>query len=255
MIHGIIQILLIFFIFIFYIEIKKWLTNRKLIGFEASPHQIPIIGGAARFFGKRNDELIEAVLNLFNEVKTTPFYLWLGPILAVGVSEPQDLQIVMTHENSLNKPFFYDYCHCKTSIIATPKETWKRDRRALNTSFNYKVLHNYIKPLNEKSHILIEKMESHLNEPDNIYRTIFICMMDMIVRTTMGSEINLQSEESPGAFLYTVAKQIMNNLQYRVARIWSDGILFIPIYQQLAVMNNNHSNKGTRFFPKFMAKK
>lgn len=40
----------------------------------------------------------------------------------------------------------------------------------------------------------------------------------MITRTTMGSEMELQSER--GAFLYKIVKLIMNSVQYRISRVW-----------------------------------
>ncbi|XP_055309430.1 probable cytochrome P450 313a4 [Sitodiplosis mosellana] len=155
---------------------------------------------------------------MFKQVKTTPWKAWLGPILVIGICEPEDIQIILTSDDCLNKPYFYDQFHCKTSIIATDREIWKPQRRALNTAFSVKVLQSYIPQLNDKSRILLQQMEPFLSEAGDLYRTIFICMIDMIARTTMGTEMSLQSER--GAFLYETVKLIMTNVQYRITRFW-----------------------------------
>lgn len=224
MIHGIISILITLTVFVLSIEVRKWFINRKLRHFE-SPSHLPIIGCIGRFIWKRNDEIIGKALELFNEVKT-PFQAWFGPILVIGVAEPKDIQIILTNEQCLNKPQFYEMFHCKSSIIVIDKEIWKSDRRALNTAFNVKMLQNYVPLLNEKSHILLEKLQLFLHEPGDLYRTIFICMMDMVTRTTMGTDMNMQSDR--GLFFYKIAKQIMHNVMYRIPRLylWWDFMWF-----------------------------
>lgn len=218
MIHGIISIFIILFVFIIYIELRKWHIRKQLRYFEA-PKQWPIIGTGGRFLGKSNDEIIDTIIAIYDEIKSSPFQVWAGPILIVGIREPRDIQTVLTSEHALNKPYFYNLIPCKSGLICEHKDIWKMDRRALNAAFNAKMLQNYIPFLNEKSGILLQKMDVHLNRPGNVYRTIFIGMMDMIARTTMGTEMDLQTTHS-GEYLFDLEKQLMNNLQYRIVRFW-----------------------------------
>lgn len=121
----------------------------------------------------------------------------------------------MNHYDCLNKPYFYDHLHCKTSIIATKREIWRPHRRALNPSFNMGMIQSYVPLINEKSRILLDKMRAHVGKSSDVYKTIFVCMMDMVTRTTMGSELHLQKSER-GLFLYGIAKRIMNNIQVNI---------------------------------------
>lgn len=198
-------------------EIRKWFIKRKMTNF-VSPKQLPVLGVAGRFFGKSNDQIIDIILDIYEEVKTSPIQSWFGPFLAVGICEPHDVEIVLTDERCLNKPYFYNHLHCKSSIIATDREIWKPHRRALNSVFDVRTLQNYVPLLNEKAHILLTKMEPHLNEAVDFYRPIFICTMDSITKTTMGTELNMQLER--GDFFYAIFKQIMESIQYRATRFW-----------------------------------
>lgn len=199
------------------IEIRKWLIQKKLSGF-TSPKQLPIIGVAGRFFNESN--IANVIINLYDEVGKTPMQAWFGPMLVVGISEPEDIQIVLTNDNCLNKPYFYEKFKCKTSILVVKKETWKPFRRALNPIFNLNMLQTYAPLINAKSKILCQKLEMLSNKSDvDIFRPIFISIIDMILKTTMGSEQNVQTTET-GEHLYELGKTMMTNIQYRIARLW-----------------------------------
>lgn len=216
MFPGFVSVLLLLIVYVIYDEVKKWWINAKMCNFE-SPQHYPILGVANRFFGVSNDQLIGVILQLFDEVKT-PSRAWLGPVLIVGVAEPHDIQTVLINDNCLNKPYFYDHLECKTSILISDKDRWKPDRRALNVAFNSQMLRNYTPYLNEKARILLTKLTPFIDIPGDLYRCIFICMMDMITRTTMGIEKHIQFKR--GELHYAMAKQVLNSIQYRVPRFW-----------------------------------
>lgn len=210
------------FIFIFtliliYFEFRKFVVQRKLKGFSL-PKNIPFFGVGLRFFGKTNDEVLDIIDKFFTEVPQLPVQLWFGPLLLIGIGEPKDLQIILNSDHCLNKPYVYDQMMCTTSILATKKEIWRPHRRALNNSFNTKVLVSYVPILNEKSILLVNHLERFVGEPVNLYEMIFKSLMDIIAKTTMGVEMHLQSLR--GEHLYNVAKFLLSNIQRRIVRFW-----------------------------------
>lgn len=217
MVYFIVLVLIPLLVTLLYIEIKKWIVNRKLRNFE-SPPQLPILGVASCIFGITNCEFIDLVFKYFEMVKTTPFYVWAGPFLTFGVADPQSVEILLTNEHCLNRPYFYKHMHCKTSILAIDKETWRPHRRALNAAFNVKMLNRYVPLLNGKARTLINRLQSHLSQPVDLYFILSVCMLDMITGSMMGIEKHLQSDY--GSSLVRVAKHITNSIQYRVSRIW-----------------------------------
>ncbi|XP_055302031.1 probable cytochrome P450 313a4 [Sitodiplosis mosellana] len=217
MIHAIILVLIILCIFIIYEEIRKWFISKKLRNFK-SPKQAPILGAAIRFIGKTNDELIETFLNIFDEVESTPLQMWLGPMLTIGISQPEDIETVLKSEDCLNKPYLYELLKCKTSILATDKEIWKPHRRALNSAFNVKMLQNYVPIINDLSRQMVKKMEPFLGERGDLYRTIFIAQTELVGRTLFGSKLQITSERLSS--LFNSLKLVMNNVQYRILRFW-----------------------------------
>lgn len=214
---GIALILTSILLLIVYLEVRKYFIDQKLQGFELIKG-VPILGAAGRLMGSSNYNFIDVISKFFKEAKSQSFRCWAGPFLVICTMDPKNIEVLMTNENCLNKPYLYEHFHCDTSIIVVDKEVWKPNRRALNSAFAITALQSYMPFLNKKSRILIERMKPQINELNDLYRTISLCMMDMSTRTLMGIEMNLQSEY--GTFLQTTFKQIMNSIQYRVQRIW-----------------------------------
>lgn len=213
-----VTIVTISIIFILYGETRKWYIKRKMKNF-SSPKQLPILGLSGRFIGKPNEEFINIISGIFAEVKSTPVQAWFGPILMVGITEPRDIQTILTSEDCLNRPSFASHFKCRTSLIATDRDIWKPHRRALNSVFNLKMLQSYVPLLNHKACILAKQMEPFLQEPGDLYRTISIGMIDSVAKTTTGIETNLQLN-GRGSTLYEIFRLIMNNVQYRATRFW-----------------------------------
>lgn len=110
--------------------------------------------------------------------------------------------------------------HCDTSIIATDENVWRPDRRALNVTFNLKMLMSYVPKINGKASLLIDQLDSVVagKLPIDLYRMVFKCLLDIVSCTTMGVEMDMQS--SRGDLYYRVAKELMANIQRRYVRAW-----------------------------------
>lgn len=138
----------------------------------------------------------------------------------IGIADPINLQIILNSDKCINKPYMYQFMHCPTSIIATDWETWRPHRRALNTTFNQKILSSYVPKINEKAATLANQLDSMLTEKAKIdlYRMVFKCMMDIVACTTMGVDMGMQS--SRGEECYHAAKVLMANIQRRCVSFW-----------------------------------
>lgn len=85
-----------------FVDYKK-LIEKKLRNFEL-PNQFPNFGVAGNILSKTNHEFIELVINYFDKVKTTQLITYgsdcpisdcLEQILVIGMSEPQDIEIII----------------------------------------------------------------------------------------------------------------------------------------------------------------
>lgn len=49
------------------------------------PRTLPIIGVANRFINKTNEEIVDIIMNIFEEAKTTPAQTWYDNLFTVNL--------------------------------------------------------------------------------------------------------------------------------------------------------------------------
>lgn len=206
------------FIFSLYIEFKKWRLNQtKLNGF-ARLKEYPFAGIGGRFIGQDNEKAMSTLNKLFYEVEN-PFAAWLGPTLMIGIDDPADMQLILNADQCLDKPYMYRHLRNETGLLASRKHLWKQHRRALNPTFNSKVMKSFIPIMNEKARTLVTQIGKNIDGKSfDIYRPVFKALTDTIINTALGTRWELQTTH--GDRLHDIFIEVMNSFQRRVFRFW-----------------------------------
>lgn len=168
--------------------------------------------------GSSNTTIIDEAFKIFNQAKSANCRFWIGWNLGVATYDPKFVEFLLTNEHCLNKPFIYKYLHVDTSILVVDKESWKSKRRALNTAFTATALQSYVPLLNQKTRIISDRIGRYVSKRCDVYRIVFIGMVDTVTRTLMGVDMHLQSKR--GEMIYSMLKQIANSVMYRTVRFW-----------------------------------
>lgn len=198
-------------------ELRKWFVNKLATKF-STLKEWPIVGIGGRFFGKDNEDVMSTLNELFYEAKTTPFRAWLGPDLVVGLDEPDDIQAVLNADECLNKPYMYDNLWNKTGLFTSRDETWKSHRKALNPTFNPKILIGFVPTINAKAKILTDQLNVQVGHSIDIYRPLFKCFTDILVNTAFDTNMDMQGEE--GDRIHDLFIGLMDSFQRRMVRFW-----------------------------------
>lgn len=215
---AILLVLCVVSIVFIWLEWRKWrLESTKLRNYQKL-RSIPFLGVGGRFIGNSNDEVIETITSLFHECVQRPFYCWFGPVLMVGIDEPDDMQLILNADQCLDKPYMYGHLQNETGLLGSPRDIWKVHRRALNPTFNRKVLNSFIPTFNAKAKILADQLDRSVGTDTEIYRPLFKCMMDTIVSTALGMQWNIQN--SRGDEYHDMFIEAMEMFNYRIVRFW-----------------------------------
>uniref|UniRef100_A0A1B0CZT7 Uncharacterized protein n=1 Tax=Phlebotomus papatasi TaxID=29031 RepID=A0A1B0CZT7_PHLPP len=154
-------------------------------------------------------ELIKVVEN-----KETPCNAaFLGPLCHVFVTHHEDVKVLLTSPDALDKTYHYRYLFNETNLLVVPGHVWKVHRKLLNPHFTSPVVHTFIPLFNIKIDILVRKIRENIlsNEPD-IRDTVHNCFLDMICATTFGVDLNLQEGK------HTEFAEAIDNYAKMVAR-------------------------------------
>ena len=60
--------------------------------------------------------------NMFQKAES-PIRAWLGPVLVVGISKPEDMQTVLTSTSCLQKGYMYKFTYNLTGIFSSDGES------------------------------------------------------------------------------------------------------------------------------------
>ncbi|XP_035781490.1 cytochrome P450 4C1-like [Anopheles albimanus] len=151
----------------------------------------PIIGNGLVFFGKSGNEMFDAFIKPFAEFEGW-FQMWLGPKLVVSTSHPDIMQAVLMHPDCLEKPFIYDFAKLEHGLFGGHYHTWKSQRKALNPSFNVRILNSFIPVFIKCSNLLVNNLEKAVDQGGKMVSVlpyISKCTLEMVCGTTIGCDV------------------------------------------------------------------
>ncbi|XP_053691283.1 probable cytochrome P450 313a4 [Sabethes cyaneus] len=103
----------------------------------------PLVGNALSVLWKTDEELFDNVNSLLSHPAKL-FMIWLGFFPLISTNDPGIIQKILTHPQCIQKPHFYDFFKLEFSVLIAQSNLWKTQRKALNPSFNLKILNGFI---------------------------------------------------------------------------------------------------------------
>uniref|UniRef100_A0A182IQY6 Uncharacterized protein n=1 Tax=Anopheles atroparvus TaxID=41427 RepID=A0A182IQY6_ANOAO len=168
------------------------------------------LGNMGDFFGKSPSEVF-LVLDRHFRQHDRLFTLCFGPQVAIGITHPELVQKVLTHPDCQAKPDVYKVVRLPNGLLAAKYDIWKIHRKALNSTFNARILESFVPIFNDCSRRLIERLDRYAQTSArcNILEYISACTLEMISRTSLGGKVL----ERDGA------EQFINNLEIALKTI------------------------------------
>ncbi|XP_055546229.1 cytochrome P450 4c21-like [Wyeomyia smithii] len=154
----------------------------------------PLFGSANLFLGKSSVKKFWNMRNLCNN-KEPLFRFWMGSEMILGTSHPDIAQQILTDPVWLDKPFLYDFFDVNYGLFGAKHKLWKSQRKALNPSFNMKILQGFIPIFSDGSKKLVNRLAGFpegatVNMMDNVGRFA----LEMVLETTLGLNISAVDE-------------------------------------------------------------
>lgn len=208
------------------LEWKKWKMNKRLTNFYAGPN-LPILGCIGKFIGKTTEEAAEMINRGFPEAPFMPIRLWFGAKLIVGISDPEDIKIVLNSDECLEKTFLHLLKGFRLGLAFSPKHIWKRDRRALSPSFSSGIITRFLPVFNEKAMYLCGHIENRVGASDNHFKDVLVgCMANLVIKTAFDPSCEIHFSEAQ-----TLNSLIFSAFSYVKERIVRPWLLWDFIYQ------------------------
>lgn len=185
-----------FFVIIFLalaFAIYRFKKLEYLVKHIPGPPTFPIIGNGLLSVNKTPEELYLAMERLRKEYGSF-FRVFLGPKLFIVLTDPKDVESVLSSQNLIEKSEEYDFMKAwlGTGLLISTGQKWFQRRKVLTPAFHFKILEQFVDVFNENSEILVEKLSKFEGTEFDIFPMITLCALDVICQTSMGSSVNAQ---------------------------------------------------------------
>ena len=116
-----------------------------------------------------------------------------GPLLLVVLAEPEDVKIVMTSKDCLEKPSITKFANLPEGSIFGSLEAWHRHRKIMDPYFRAINMKNFNPLFNEKSLILTRNLSKYLGKKEfDIFHDLTALTLEIILNT-MELDIDIQN--------------------------------------------------------------
>lgn len=140
------------------------------------------LNGIYNFLTADSKKLFEMSYESFKDAEGT-VKTWLGPILMVILSNPEDVKIVMKAKECINKPRFVKFFGAPESILFGDYKSWHSHRKILNPYFNVQGVKAFVPIFNEKVKILMERVkEMEGKEEFNVFYYLIALSLETIMK-------------------------------------------------------------------------
>ncbi|CAH1398402.1 unnamed protein product [Nezara viridula] len=153
---------------------------------------------------------------------------WLGPELHIFVSEPDDMQMILSSQTLITKSTSYKLLDSwlGMGLLLSTGNLWQMRRKAITPTFHFKILEKFIPTFNKCANTLVNCLKDKADKGYfNIIDYMSNCALDAIAETAMGTEIKAQTNP-----LEKYPRSLSRMTKYLIERVRNPLLSMEPIY-------------------------
>nr|CAI5859094.1 unnamed protein product [Callosobruchus analis] len=207
------------------------------------PKGYPIIGNALEFLGT-SPQIFKNVYSKSYEFGTT-VKLWAGPKLLIFLTDPRDVEIILSSHVHIDKAPEYRFFKpwLGDGLLISTGQKWRAHRKLIAPTFHLNVLKSFIDLFNANSREVVQKLKKEIGKEFDCHDYMSEATVEMLLETAMG--VSKKTQDQSG---YAYAKAVMEMcdiLHLRHTKVWlrPDLIFNMTTYAkyQETLLNTIHS--------------
>ncbi|KAH8419726.1 hypothetical protein KR009_001593 [Drosophila setifemur] len=176
--------------------IRQWPLLRLGMSL-AGPWAVPLLGNA-QMVGKLKPEFIFLVFTELRDRFGTTYRLWLGPQLWVFLHSAEETRQAL-NDPTLRKAetFLQLEPLIGNGLLISHGAHWTRQRRLMTPAFQPNILRGFVPRVLMHIERLVTRLEETRGASLEVTDSLFSCLLDSIVDTSMGAQLNTQLVDHP----------------------------------------------------------
>ncbi|XP_073832999.1 cytochrome P450 4g1-like isoform X2 [Musca autumnalis] len=169
---------------------EVWLRNTREYRLTANiptPRRLPVIGHGYMAFNLTNAEIMALALKYID----TPGAIIrgiLGPIIAVALWNPIDIEVVLSTSSHLEKSPEYNYFRpwFGNGILISTGQHWRHHRKMIAPTFHQAILKSFLPTFVEHSKRVSERMSREMGKEFDAHKYLSQVTVEILLSTVMG---------------------------------------------------------------------
>lgn len=127
------------------------------------------------------------------------FAFYLGTRPCITLYKAEHVETFLTNRNTQSKSFHYELLHSwlGTGLLTSAGPKWKSRRRMLTPAFHFKILEDFVAPMNKMARKTAARIADRVNEPwIDVVPMAAACALDVLLETIMGVSNSKDGSES-----------------------------------------------------------
>jgi len=139
---------------IFSLRLVAWIRNytevRRELEKMPGPSEIPFIGALGMVTSNEPEHIFDN-MRIGNKRFGGAYKFFVGMVPSVQISNPEDIEIIISTMKNSKKSFFYNLLHSwlGSGLLTSEGSKWHTRRKILTPSFHFSVLQQFISVFNE----------------------------------------------------------------------------------------------------------
>ncbi|XP_030378394.1 cytochrome P450 4g1 [Scaptodrosophila lebanonensis] len=151
------------------------------------PPTLPLLGQAHLAAGLSNAEILSVGLGYLNKYGET-MKAWLGNVLLVFLTNPSDIELILSGHQHLTKAEEYRYFKpwFGDGLLISNGHHWRHHRKMIAPTFHQSILKSFVPTFVDHSKMVVERMRKEAGKPFDVHDYMSQTTVDILLSTAMG---------------------------------------------------------------------
>ncbi|KAH8286726.1 hypothetical protein KR018_003080, partial [Drosophila ironensis] len=159
----------------------------KMVKNIPSPPELPLLGIAHMVAGLSNSEIMHVGLGYMNKYGET-MKAWLGNVLIVALTNPDDIELILSGHQHLTKAEEYRYFKpwFGDGLLISNGHHWRHHRKMIAPTFHQSILKSFVPTFVNHSKAVVDRMALEAGKSFDVHDYMSTTTVDILLSTAMG---------------------------------------------------------------------
>ncbi|XP_037934972.1 cytochrome P450 4g1-like [Teleopsis dalmanni] len=152
-----------------------------------TPPELPLVGNAHLVYGLSNAEIMKRGIVYINKYGET-LRAWLGNVLLILLTNPADIEIILSTNNHLTKAEEYRYFKpwFGDGLLISKGDHWRHHRKMIAPTFHQSILKSFVPTFVQHSQAVVDRMRKEVGKSFDVHDYMSQTTVEILLTTAMG---------------------------------------------------------------------